>query len=166
MSNLAKAEPTQALETRPSYEGMTMAVSPDEAKRRLQQLQAFVSSTMVKDLDYGVIPGTDKPSLLQPGAQKLAEIYGFAHSFEPVDTVKDWERGFFYFEYRCVLRSRRDQSLICEGIGSCNSKESKYAGRWVFGNDVPAGLDKSKLKKRGGISKKSGRPYELSLIHI
>lgn len=142
------------------YHGLEMAVSPVEAKRRLQSLQAFVQSVMVKDADFGVIPGTgEKPTLLQPGAQKLAELYGLSHRFEVVEQVKDWERGFFYFEYRCVLSSRRDGSHIGDGIGSCNSRESRYAARWVFGNQVPAGVDISTLKSRKGRSKKTGNEY-------
>ncbi len=32
---------------------------------------AFVKAQMQKDIDYGVIPGTKKPTLLKPGAEKL-----------------------------------------------------------------------------------------------
>lgn len=148
--------------TEHAYRGLEMAVPPVEARRRLQALQAFVQAAMVKDVDYGRIPGTSKDCLFQPGAQKLAELYGFSHRFTPVEAVKDWERGFFYFEYRCILESRRDGSLIGEGIGSCNSRESKYAGRWVFGNEVSAGVDISTLKTRKGRSKK-GNEYILYL---
>lgn len=146
------------------YRGLEMSMAPLEAKRRLQELQAFVQAAMVKDVDYGRIPGVDKDCLFQQGAQKLAELYGFSHRFVPVESVKDWERGFFYFEYRCILESRRDGSLIGEGIGSCNSRESKYAGRWVFGNDVPPGLNRATLKVRKGTSKKNGKPFELFLV--
>lgn len=140
---LAKVEPEE-------YRGLTMAAAPAEAQRRLQELQAFVHSAMVKDVDYGTIPGTDKPCLFQPGAQKLAEIYGFSHRFIPVEQVKDWGAGFFYFEYRTVLESRRDGSFIGEGIGSCNSRESKYAGRWVPAGDLPSGADQKSLQRREG----------------
>lgn len=139
-------------------DGLTMVVAPAEAHRRLQELQAFVQSSMVRDTDYGVIPGTQKPTLLQPGAQKMAEIYGFGHRFVPAESVKDWERGFFYFEYRCQLFLRRDGRELAEGIGSCNSRESKYAERWVFDNDMPAGVDKASLKKKD-FTGRNGRPF-------
>lgn len=133
------------------YDGLNMAVAPAEAKRRVQELQAFVASVMVRDQDYGVIPGTgEKPTLLQPGAQKLAEIYGLVPHFHAVDVVKDWDRGFFYFEYACTLTSRRDGSPVGEGMGSCNSRESKYAGRWVALSELPTGLAKDSLQKREG----------------
>src|SRR5258708_606610 len=97
------------------YRGLEMATTAIEAQRRLQQLKAFVQSVMVRDEDFGTIPGTDKPTLYQPGAQKLAELYGFSHRFHVTEQVKDWERGFFYFEYRCELTSRRDGSFVGEG---------------------------------------------------
>jgi hypothetical protein len=156
-TNDVRTDNSLAIARAGTYEGLTMACAPTEAKKRLQELQAFVVSNMQKNVDYGVIPGTDKPSLYQPGAQKLSEIYGFGHRFVPVEQVKDWDRGFFYFEYKCILFSRRDGLDLAEGIGSCNSKESKYGERWVFSSDVPAGIDKGTLKTRKGKSKKP--PY-------
>lgn len=130
-----------------SYDGLTMAISPIEAKRRLEELKAFVQSVMVTDSDYGTIPGTNKPTLYQQGAQKLAEVYGFSHRFE-ITASKDWDRGFFEFDVRCLLISRRDGALVGEGVGSANSHESKYRWRWVFEEDLPEGTDKSKLQKQ------------------
>jgi hypothetical protein len=130
------------------YHGLSMAFAPAEAKRRLQELQAFVQEVMVPDVDFMNVGDDRRPSLLQPGAQKLAEIYGFYPHFVDKEIVKDWERGFFYFEYRCELRSRRDDSIVSEGIGSCNSRESKYAGRWVTATEVPPGMKLETLEKR------------------
>ncbi len=141
------------------YTGLTMATSPADAMKRLQQLQAFVKEVMREGIDYGTIPGTDKPTLLQPGAQMLCEIYGFAQSFQDVRCIEDWDKPLFHYEVKCVLTSRRDESFVGDGIGSCNSKEKKYVGRWAFENEIPAGLAKNTLKRREGKSKKNGRPY-------
>lgn len=141
------------------HEGLTMVASPGEALRRLDELKAFVQQVMVPDVDYGRIPGTDKDTLYQPGAQKLCEIYGFAQEFIDVRTIEDWDKPLFFYEVKCRLISRRDGGFIGEGVGSCNSKESRYAGRWVFDNEVPKGIDLSTLPKREGKSKKNGRPY-------
>jgi hypothetical protein len=147
------------LVTRREYQGLTMAVSPAESLQRIKELQAFVQQAMVKDVDYGTIPGTEKNTLLQPGAQKLAEIYGFSVTFEDVETVQDWTGDFFLFRKRAVLRSRRDDSFVGDGIGSCNSKESRYAYRWIFDNEVSNDVDKSTLRRRTFYSKKKQREY-------
>ncbi len=147
------------VEQRNDYEGLTMVVAPQVALRRLGELQAFVKEVMVPNIDYGVIPGTEKPTLLQPGAQKLCEIYGFTPSFLDMNKLEDWDKPLFHYEVKCQLTSRRDGLLIGEGIGSCNSREKRYAGRWAFDNEIPAGINKATLKKKEGKSKKNGRPY-------
>jgi hypothetical protein len=141
------------------YSGLTMVVSPAEAQRRIQELQAFVQAVMVQGQDFGTIPGTDKPTLLQPGAQKLAEVYGFATHFEDVAVTEDWDRGFFFYRKRCVITSRRDGRYIGDGIGSCNSREGRYAYRWVFANEVPPGIDRRTLKSQEFRSRKTGGAF-------
>jgi hypothetical protein len=141
------------------YQGLEMVTSPAEALRRVQELQAFVAKVMVRDTDYGVIPGAgNKPALLQPGAQKLAEMYGFAYSFEDVAVIEDWDKPLFMYRKKCVLTSKRDGRFICDGIGSCNSREDRYAWRWVPENKLPQGTDKKLCKTR---STKYGTQYRL-----
>lgn len=126
--NTALAE----IETRP-YRGLAMAMAPAESARRLQELQGFIKTTMKKGEDYGRIPGTDKDTLFQPGAQKLAELYGLAHKFVTAEAIKDWEKGFFYFEFRCELtslfrrklRRGRDGELQQPGIEICRPMGSR-----------------------------------------
>ena len=138
---------------------LVMHVSPAEARRRIQELQAFVKEAMVEGVDFGIIPGTgSKPSLYKPGAEKLAELYGFSIAYEPVESIKDWDSPFFYFELRCVLVSRRDGVRVGEGLGSCNSREDRYAWRWLDAKKLPAGIDKGTLKQRPG---KWGPMYRL-----
>jgi hypothetical protein len=157
---------TTAIELRqPESAALAMVVEPSEAMRRLGQLQEFVRGSMVKDVDYGVIPGTDKPTLLQPGAQKLAEIYGFTIDYEDrPGCVEDYERPLFVYKKRCVLKSKRDGAFVGAGVGSCNSLESKYGARWVFEREVPSHLDHSKLPKKERVSKKNGRSFVMYQI--
>lgn len=142
------------------YTGLRMVVSPEEALKRVQELQAFVARVMVRDTDYGVIPGTgDKPALLQPGAQKLAEIYGFAIDFEDAGSTEDFDKPLFVYKKKCILTSRRDGRFICASIGSCNSREDRYAYRWVSEKQIPGGMDKAMLKYR---DTKYGRKYRIA----
>jgi len=100
------------------------------AKQRLSQFQEFVHGYLVEGEDFGTIPGTDKPTLLKPGADKLCELYGLADDYEIVQRTEDWNAIPILFDYeiKCMLRSKRDGSLVATGMGSCNSYESKY--RW------------------------------------
>ena len=108
--------------------GLTMAVTTEVAMARLKELQQFVKEVMVLDEDYGVIPGTNKPSLFKPGAEKLCEIYGLAPMVEVTQRVEDWDRGLFAYEVLTSLVSKRTGQVVATGVGSCNSMEGRY--RW------------------------------------
>lgn len=121
---------TQALTAyqQPDDLGLALVITPEEAKRRLTELQQFVKSVMVDGDDYGIIPGTAKPTLFKPGAEKLCEIYGLAPVVDVTHRIEDWDRGFFHYEVRTQLVSKRTGAVVAVGVGSCNSKEERY--RW------------------------------------
>src|SRR6187549_1081776 len=76
-----------------------MALSFSEMRQRVEQLDAFYRGVMQRGTDYDVIPGTPKPTLLQPGAQLLDAIFGLAPVFvELPGSVEDFEHGFFAFK--------------------------------------------------------------------
>lgn len=161
---------TELATREPSHDGLVMVIAPTEAEQRLRELQDFVRRTMVEGEDYGVIPGTKgtegkppKKTLFQPGAQKLAEIYGLAIKYEderpPIERWDD-DGAFFAYTKRAVLSRRSDGLFLGSGVGSCNSKEEKYAGRWVFERDVPGHLDFAKLRSKSGVGKNK-KPYTM-----
>jgi hypothetical protein len=118
---------------------------------RLQTIRAFqqlVRSQLVVDHDFGVIPGTNKPTLLKPGAEKIAKLLGLADAYEVCEKIEDWKSGFFAYTIRCRLTSMTTGVLVSEGLGSCNSKESRFAYRWVFPSEVPEDVNKRGLRSK------------------
>jgi len=122
----------------------------------INKFQQTCQKLMLKGHDYGVIPGTQKPTLLKPGAEKITKILGLSDAYEVTQRTEEWDRGFFHYEVKCTLTHLHSGVLISEGLGSCNSMESKYRYRWVFPDDVPEELDKTKLVKKTG-RRKDGR---------
>jgi hypothetical protein len=125
----------------------------DEALNRKKLMNQFIGKVLEEGSDYGAIPGAGtKKVLLKAGAEKLSSIFGLAPRFVPVQTLEDWtgaEHGgepLFYYEYRCELS--RGGRFAGEGIGSCNSWESKYRYRWVPASAMPADADLSRLPSR------------------
>ncbi|PMC35511.1 hypothetical protein CJ195_19080 [Bacillus sp. UMB0899] len=103
-----------------------VVVSSSESKRRIEDLQAFVDDVMVKGIDYGLINGFSKPTLLKPGAEKLCDVFGFSKTVEVVNRIENWDAGIFAYEVKLTL-SRKDNGVIeAEGIGSCNTKEIAF----------------------------------------
>ena len=134
---------------------------PDETQFRhdiqaINRFQAIVHQNLVENQDYGIIPGTQKPTLLKPGAEKIAKLLGLADQYEIEDRQEDWSKPFFRYLIRCKLIHVATQSLISEGLGECNSMESKYRYRWIGEKDLPLGTDKSKLVTQERRSKTGG----------
>jgi hypothetical protein len=109
------------------------ALSVQQAVDRFNHVVEFVRTVMREGVDYGVIPGTDKPTLLKPGAEKLCTLFGLTSRFEIIRAVEDWTGAdhngepFFFYLYRCRLQ--RGDMIIAEGDGSANSWEQKYRYR-------------------------------------
>lgn len=103
--------------------------------QRRQRIADLMTECMVgptKDnpagVDYGIIPGCAKPTLLQPGAQKLINLFQLDPELEPMpDSVL--EREFILHSYKCTLYSIASGKRIASGAGSCNSREDKYGMR-------------------------------------
>jgi uncharacterized protein (DUF3820 family) len=91
---------------------------------KINQFQVVVQNTLKANHDYGVIPGTQKPTLLKPGAEKIQMLLGVTSEYEVIERVQDYEKGFFAFTVRCIVY--KNGMKITEGVGHCNTKEKKY----------------------------------------
>ena len=79
-SALRPASPVE-LSTRDSVS--LPAMSMEVALARRSAIVEFTRRIMVKELDFGEIPGTNKPTLLKPGAEKLCNFFGLEPEFTP-----------------------------------------------------------------------------------
>jgi hypothetical protein len=136
-----------------------MLIPANEAFARLVEFRALIRRVLTPSVDFGTIAGCGpRPVLFLSGAQKLAEVYGFTPSYKFLSEVENFDAGppFFYFKVRCRLRRKSDRMIVAECVASCNSRETKYGGRWVYERQVPEHLDKSRLKTRTFRDKKTG----------
>lgn len=117
---------SEALVVRDDAAALMPVMSIQTATERYKTIVEYVGKLMVEGTDFGKIPGTERATLLKPGAEKLCTLFGLSKRFSIVKEVEDWDNGFFYYLYRCGLY--RGEYLIAEGDGSCSSRESKY--RW------------------------------------
>jgi len=109
------------------YEGAPAALRPEAMKAQVALIQDVMQSVMRNGEHYGVIPGCgDKPTLLQPGAQKL--IMTFRLVPDPEVTVIDLPNE--HREYRVIVRlSTQNGIYLGAGVGSCSTMEGKYRYR-------------------------------------
>lgn len=123
-------------------------VSPFEAAmKRLEQVKEMKKDgVLVKEVDYGDIPGANKPSLLKPGAQKLMAAFDLSSVIK--ETVKEVYEEEIYGDRKRVVSYRVTVALQHkmsgmpegEGVGVCNTAENKYLKR------RPADMENTVLK--------------------
>ena len=89
-------------------------------------IQSAMKGAMKEGEHFGVIPGTSKPTLLQPGAEKLILLFRLS----PRYTLQTSDLGGGHREHvvQCALYGP-DDNLLAEGLGSASTMESKYRYR-------------------------------------
>jgi nitrite reductase/ring-hydroxylating ferredoxin subunit len=77
---------------------------------------------------YGVIPGTKtKPTLLKPGAEKLCLLFRLDPEYELIE--RQYDGDHLTITARCVLFHAPSGQRRGSGLGSCSTREAKYAYR-------------------------------------
>lgn len=139
------ATPLQLVETEPTQLlSLHMVMPAEEILSRIQELQRFVKTYLVAGEDYGIIPGTQKPTLYKPGAEKLCDVYALTPLIEILESVVEQDPPYLDYTVKCRMQSRATGHIMAEGVGNANSQEERYRWRWVFGSDVPPEVDKAK----------------------
>jgi hypothetical protein len=102
--------------------------------------------------DYGVLPGTKTRALWQPGALKVMGFFGLIERPVCTSAVENWETPLFHYDWRVDLLAPSG-AIVASGIGSANSKETKW--RWRYADRVcpecqTAAIIKGKAEFGGG----------------
>lgn len=98
-----------------------------EIKAQVDLIQRVMSAVMQENVHYGVVPGTEKPVLLLPGAQKLGVTFRLAPAFE-VERI-DLGNGHREYQVACTLTHIPTGRVLGQGVGSCSTMETKYRYR-------------------------------------
>lgn len=102
-------------------------------------LREFVAKQLARAVDFGVIPGCEKPSLFKPGAEKLGIIFKLVPTQILTKETVDIQNNYAQYSYRCELRHRETGQLIATCEGTCGSQEKKYRERTVWEYSPPDG---------------------------
>jgi hypothetical protein len=108
-------------------------INVDNALAAYQAKKDLIDNIMKDKVDYGVIPGTSKPTLLKAGAEKATSFFGLHPVFKDACVIEDWTgdnhggEPFFYYRRTCELY--RNGEIVASVDGSCNSWEKKYRYR-------------------------------------
>lgn len=119
-----------------------------ETKEWYNEFVKLSKQILKEKLDYGTIPGVNKPSLFKPGAEKLRFVYGLGVEVACVDKTEDISSKYLDYTYKATVRSKTGQ-ILAECEGNCNSYENKWRYRWVKTSKKPEKELAETLKAQG-----------------
>lgn len=117
------------------------AMPSDRLVSQVNLIQNVMRSVMRDGEHYGRIPGTNKPSLLKPGAEKLGVTFRLVPSYR--EEVVDLGHGHREYRVKCSLVHAPTGQFAGEGLGSCSTLETKYKYRTGAGESTGIFVPKS-----------------------
>jgi len=112
---------------------LSPVVTVKNALNAYQAKKDLIDGIMKPNVDFGVIPGTNKNTLLKAGAEKATSFFGLSPRFKDAQVVEDFtgkdHDGEPFFFYRRTCELWRGDYIVASVDGSCNSWEKKYRYR-------------------------------------
>jgi len=114
--------------------------SVETVLRNAEMLTDLLRTKLVPGVDYAkdLVPGQNKPVLLDPGAQIIMAAFSVYPDHEIMERSFERERDKEIVRYvvKCRLRLRGYNVIVAEGVGSASSEEVKYKYRWLDKNTL------------------------------
>lgn len=125
-------------------------------------VQEVMKAVMKKDVHYGVIPGTDKPTLLKPGAEVLCMAFRIADRYE----IEDLSEGSTVrYRVTCVGSHQTMGTVLGSGMGEASSGEEKYKWRKAWDDEFDATPENLRRIKKGKYTTKQVRTEPADLAN-
>jgi len=126
------ARPETALAVQPSDIAVRPELTIAELVAQARKIHDAMEQVMISGEHYGVIPGTTKPTLYQPGAQKLNLMFRLDPQYLSVFIGNDiGEGGHLTYKSVCTLWHIPTGQRFGSGEGIASTREAKYAFRFA-----------------------------------
>jgi len=120
----------------------------EEVSNLVNKQSNFYRHVLKQGKDYDIIPGTPKPTLLEPGAELLLRYFNLRAEIKSMLSIENTGPNNPYFQYNVTMAIYNGNGdNFGEGMGSANSSETKFAYRWVSEKNVPSNIEKKNSKK-------------------
>lgn len=130
MSNELMTVATEAMMAEPKAKGSSYVVTSPMTGREI---------TLRRNIDFGVVPGTKKPSLYKSGAEKVIMTYGLMCRFHVESMMEKFDEhggAFFHYLMRCDLvkgftqpNGEYHEVVFANGYGESNTGESRNGSK-------------------------------------
>ena len=142
-----------------------------EIKAQVQRIQQILKDVMLKDVHYGVIPGTHKPTLYKAGAEILLTTFRIA-----VDPVIDDLSTDDCIRYRVQLRGIANAAIhlgevsgtvVGVGVGEASTDEEKYKWKSCMEKQFAATeADRKRIKYGWSWGQARGEKVETETMQV
>jgi len=136
------------------------ALSAAEIRAQVNRIQEVMHAVMKKDTHFGVIPGTQKPTLYKAGSEVLLSTFRIAVKPRVEDlSTPDEVR----YRVTAVGEHQTTGIVVGEGVGECSSSEDKYRWRGVVCDQEfeEAAVDRRRMKWKKG---QGGTAYSVKQV--
>ena len=125
-------------------------------------VQEVMRAVMKPDIHYGVIPGTDKPTLYKQGAEVLCMAFRVADTYvvedlSTADTVR--------YRVTCTGNHQITGVVLGTGMGEASSAEEKYKWRKAYDEEFNATPENLRRIKKGKYTTKQVRTEPADLAN-
>ena len=136
-----------------------MPMTAIQIRAQVNLIQEVMEAVMQKDVHYGVVPGSKKPSLYKPGAEKLCATFRVAPKYR-IEDLSDGDS----VRYRITCEGVHQSTgiLLGEGLGECSSMEEKY--KWRKAVNIHEFAATPEDRKRIKYANGQNGPYEISQV--
>ncbi|TGN20798.1 hypothetical protein [Leptospira idonii] len=115
-----------------------------------QIIQKLMKEVLREGEHYGNIPGTNKPTLLKPGAENLCFTFRLCPKIQ--DQIRDLGNGHREVLSTCSIYSLESEELLASVSGSCSTMESRHRYRGstfeLTGEPIPQDSKEKKAEYR------------------
>ncbi len=102
-------------------------MSVTQVVAHLTKVREVMAKAMKPDHHYGIIPGTPKPTLLKPGAELLCMMFRLDPQYSAIPDHSC--PPHVTYVSTCTLYHIPTAQRVASGMGSCSTREAKYAYR-------------------------------------
>lgn len=137
-----------------------MAVA--EIIQHVAMVQEVMRAVMKKDVHFGIIPGTDKPTLYKPGAEVLCMAFRIACTYEVEDlSSADAVR----YRVTCTGTHQTTGTVLGAGMGEASSCEEKYKWRKAYQDEFDTTPVNMRRVKKGKYTTMQVRTEQADLAN-
>jgi hypothetical protein len=133
--------------------------SVGQVRGQIHAIGELMKEVLKENEHFGTIPGTKKPTLLKPGAEKVNFMFRLAASISGHENPRDLGNGHREYIIKTTLTHVPTGQIVGEGVGSASTLETKWKYRnklQLIANELPKDYKENKAayKSQGFVAKK------------